>query len=114
MEKESFFRLALSALLLICTNPMTATELGDSIDTYQNQTVSSEVFVQGRDILISDNVTVTSNGHLTMFAPNGIVITSDLNVQLGGQLELNGGHQWPIVYNYDSSGNIISRQKNYY
>ena len=112
MENKQIVRLTLSALLLFCAVPMAATELGDSIDTYQNQTVSTEVFVQGRNVLTSSNVTVTPTGHLTMSAPNGIVINSNFSVQLGGRLQLNGGRQWPIVYDYDSSGNTTARRKN--
>lgn len=111
MEKRQLIRLTLSALLLLCTIPMTATEQGDSIDTYQNQTVSTEVFVQGRDVLTSSNVTVTPTGHLTMSAPRGVVITSNFEVQLGGQLNLNGGQQWMVHYFYDLSGNRITRKR---
>jgi len=112
MKEKQYIRLSLSLLLSLCFTPMGATELGDSVDTYQNQIVSTEVFVQGRNVLTSNNVTVTSTGNLTMSAPEQILITGDFEVQLGGQLSLNGGRQWPIVYNYDSSGNITARNKN--
>lgn len=87
-----------------------AAEQGDSIDTYQNQTVSTEVFVQGRDTLTSNNVTVTPTGHLTMTSPDGISITGDFEVKLGGQLNLNGGRQYLIRYTYDDAGNRINRK----
>lgn len=111
MKRIQYIRLALLALLLHYVNPMKATELGDSVNTYQNQIVSMNVFVQGRGVLTSNNVTVTPTGNLVMTAPERIDITGPFEVQLGGQLTINGGHQWPIVYNYDSSGNIIARQK---
>ena len=50
---------------------MTAAEMGDSIDVYENQTVTTTVFVQGRDTIGVRNVTVTSTGHLKMNAPWG-------------------------------------------
>ena len=86
MQITQYIRLSLSLLLFLCVTPMGATELGDSVDTYQNQIVSTEVFVQGRNVLTSNNVTVTSTGDLTMSAPEQIVITSNFEVQLGGQL----------------------------
>lgn len=110
MQITQYIRLSLSLLLFLCVTPMGATELGDSVDTYQNQIVSTEVFVQGRNVLTSNNVTVTSTGDLTMSAPEQIVITSNFEVQLGGQLYLYCEQPRPIVYNYDSSGNRISRQ----
>lgn len=111
MKRIHYIRLALLALLLQYVNPTTATELSDSIDTYQNQIVSMNAFVQGRGVLTSNNVTVTPTGNLVMTAPERIDITGPFEVLLGGQLTLNGGHQWPIVYDYDSSGNTIARQK---
>lgn len=87
-----------------------ATELGDSTDTYQSHTVSTEVFVQGRDTLTSSDVTVTPGGRLTMTAPNRIVITGSFDVQLGGMLELNGGRQYLIRYTYDAAGNRVNRK----
>lgn len=111
MKRIHYIRLALFALLLQYVNPTTATELSDSIDTYQNQIVSMNAFVQGRGVLTSNNVTVTPTGNLVMTAPERIDITGPFEVQLGGWLTINGGQQWPIVYDYDSSGNIIARQK---
>lgn len=111
MKRIQYIRLTLLALLFFCANSITATELGDSINTYQNQIVSMDVFVQGRNVLTSNNVTVTPTGNLVMTAPERIDITGPFEVQLGGQLTLNGGQEWPIVYDYDSSGNIIARYK---
>lgn len=87
-----------------------AAEQGDSIDTYQNQTVTTDVFVQGRTILTSSDATVISTGHLTMTSPDGIIITGNFEVQLGGQLNLNGGRQYLIRYTYDEAGNRINRK----
>lgn len=105
-------RIPFVSLLSFCaffSIPADAQETGDSIDTYQNQTVTTEVFVQGRDVLTSNNVTVNSTGHLIMTAPNGVKITGNFVVQLGGRLELNGGRQHHIRYTYDASGNRIAR-----
>lgn len=111
MKRIQYIRLSLSALLFLYANPMAATELSDSVDTYQNQIVSTEVFVQGRNVLTSNNVTVTPTGDLIITAPGRIEITGPFEVQLGGQLRLDGGQQCPLVYDYDSSGNIIARHK---
>ena len=84
--------------------------MGDSIDTYQNQTVSTEVFVQGHTTLNISNVTVTSSGELTANAPAGIVINSPFEVQLGGTLDLSVGHPYRIRYTYDAAGNRTNRK----
>ena len=110
MEKKH--KIIIAALVTIVTPCATAsaTELGDSIDTYQNQTVTNEIHVQGRSVLATGNVTVTSSGSLTMSSPMGIDIVGYIHVQPGGWLQMNGGRQWPVVYVHDSSGNVTARQ----
>lgn len=110
MEKKHLQRLALSVLLSVSASAAGATELGDSTDTYQNQTVSTEVFVQGRTTLNISNVTVTSTGDFTANAPNGIVINNPFEVQPGGTLELTVGHPYRIRYTYDAAGNRTKRK----
>lgn len=110
MKKRQLFRLTLSALVLLCPASLLATELGDSIDTYQNQTVSTEVFVQGRDTLTMSNVTVTPTGELKANAPDGIVINSPFTVQFGGTLDLSVGHPYRIRYTYDAAGNRTNKK----
>ena len=44
-----------------------AEEVSDSVDTFNNQTVTADsVVVQGRTLLTSQNVIVTNTGHLTL------------------------------------------------
>ena len=111
MEKKHLYRLVLSALLAVGTSAVRATELGDSIDTYQNQTVSAEVYVQGRTTLTMNSVTVTSTGELTATAPESIILNGPFEVQQGGVLEIYGRHAWPVNYEYDNSGNITARHR---
>ena len=110
MEKRHSIRLTLSALVLLCSASSRATELGDSTDTYQNQTVSTDVFVQGRTTLNISSITVTSTGDFTANAPNGIVIINPFEVQTGGTLELTVGHPYRIRYTYDAAGNRTNRK----
>lgn len=111
MEKVKLLRLVVPVLLLhIYAVTAGATELGDSIDTFQNQTVSTEVFVQGRTMLTMSSVTVTTTGELTANAPDGIVINCPFEVQLGGMLDLTVGHPYRISYTYDAAGNRIKRR----
>ena len=108
--KHYTYRLVLSAVFLFSPVILQADEPGDSIDIYQNQTVSNTVVLQGRTILTLANITVSSTGSLTASSPDGIVISGTLNVQLGGELELNGGQQFRIRYTYDASGNRTRRK----
>ena len=100
----------LSAIFLLSA-PAMAQQANDSVDTYQNHTVSTTVSVQGRDTLIVSDVTVTPTGHLKLTAPAATIVTSNLNVQLGGTLEINGGRQYLIKFTYDAAGNRIRREK---
>lgn len=112
MRVETKKRLILSALVCLYISPITAQTPIDSVDTYQHQTVSSTVSVQGRHVLTSSDVTVTSTGDLKLTAPDGVEINGPFTVQLGGILQVNGGRQWLIRYTYDNSGNRIRREKN--
>lgn len=101
--------LGFSILLLSCSLATNASEANDSVDSYQNQIVSTAITVQGRGLLHTDNITVTPSGYLKLNAPDGIMVTGPFTVELGGKLELNGGWQWPVGLMYDSTGNIIRR-----
>ena len=103
-------RTLMSGLFSFLVLSINATECNDSVDTYQNQTVSSNVVLQGRTTLTMSNVTVTPTGYLKATAPDGITVNGPFEVQLGGRLELNGGRQWPIRQIYDASGNVIKRE----
>lgn len=105
------YRKVLFALLVTCSVPATATELGDSIDTFQNQTVSTTLTLQGRNTVTMNNVTVTPTGHLTVSAPRGVIIPANFEVQLGGTLYLDGQLKNFIRFYYDASGNRIRRQQ---
>ena len=58
------------------------------MSTYTNQTVSSSVSVLGCNTLAVQNVTVASNGNLSLSAPAQMIFT----------------------YTYDASGNRTTRQ----
>lgn len=100
----------LSALLLLSSIPTLAQQANDSVDTYQNHTVSTTVSVQGRDTLIVSDVTVNSTGYLKLTAPAVTVVTGNLNVKLGGRLEINGSRQYFVRFTYDAAGNRIKRK----
>lgn len=103
----------LTALVLFFYSGLAhAVETNDSVDVYQNQTVTNQVVVQGRTVLSTNNVTVTSTGDLKMFSPDGINVTGPFIVEFGGVLELNGGLQYAIRYSYDATGNRTKRQRN--
>lgn len=90
-----------------------AEENRDSVDTFNNQTVETEVTVQGRTVLTSQSVTVTNTGQLTLNGPQGVLIPQDFKVNSGGSLMLNGGLQYAVTFTYDASGNRIRREKKY-
>lgn len=110
MKQSIKLGIVLLHLLFLNTSISRAAET-DSVDVYQNHTVTGFVCVQGRNEITVQNVTVTNTGHLKISAPAGIVVTAPFTVNLGGILELNGGMQNAIRYTYDASGNRIKREK---
>lgn len=100
----------LSGIFLLSA-PVMAQQANDSVDTYQNHTVSTTVSVQGRNTLTVSDITVTTTGNLKLKAPLQTEITGNLTVELGGVLEINGDFQWHILYSYDASGNVTKRRK---
>lgn len=112
-EKLHTHRLVLTMIGLFLAFGCRAEEVADSVDTFNDQTVTTEITVQGRTVLSSQGVTVTNNGQLTLNGPQGILVPHDLLVQTGGTLLMNGGLQYAISFTYDASGNRIRREKKY-
>lgn len=80
------------------------------VSIYENQTVSSKVSVLGCDTLTVRNVTVSSKGDLTLFAPNAVLINGPFETQLGGVLNITKKVSLVIEFTYDGSGNRTSRR----
>ena len=58
------------------------------MSTYSNQTVSSSVSVLGCNTLAVQNVTVASNGNLSLSTPAQITINGPFEVKSGGVLNM--------------------------
>ena len=80
------------------------------MSTYTNQTVSSSVSVLGCNTLAVQNVTVASNGNLSLSAPAQITINGPFEVKSGGILNIRQSQQMIFTYTYDASGNRPTRQ----
>ena len=80
------------------------------MSTYTNQTVSSCVSVLGCNTLAVQNVTVASNGNLSLSAPAQITINGPFEVKSGGILNIRQSQQMIFTYTYDASGNRTTRQ----
>mgnify|MGYP007000024754 FL=1 len=80
------------------------------MSTYTNQTVSSSVSVLGCNTLAVQNVTVASNGNLSLSAPAQITINGPFEVKSGGILNIRQSQQMGFTYTYDASGNRTTRQ----
>lgn len=112
-KKRYSRRLVLTMIGLFLAFGSKAEEVSDSVDTFNNQTVTAEIAVQGRTVLSSQGVTVTNTGQLTLNGPQGVLIPCDFVVETGGTLMINGGLQYSISFTYDASGNRIRRKKTY-
>ena len=80
------------------------------MSTYTNQTVSSSVSVLGCNTLAVQNVTVASNGNLSLSAPAQITINGPFEVKSSGILNIRQSQQMIFTYTYDASGNRTTRQ----
>lgn len=109
MNRLALLRLAIPAFFTLLPKTTQAAEVNDSVDTYNNHTVSTTVSVQGRTVLNTTNVAVTPQGKLTMSAPQGVSVTGPFSVLQGGTLQLNGGRQYTIKFHYDNTGNQVRR-----
>ena len=72
--------------------------------------VSSSVSVLGCNTLAVQNVTVASNGNLSLSAPAQITINWPFEVKSGGILNIRQSQQMIFTYTYDASGNRTTRQ----
>lgn len=78
---------------------------GSCVNTFENRTVSSKLSIQGCNTLTVQNVTVTSNGDLTLSAPGAVLINGLFETQLGGVLNITKKESVIIEFDYDSTGN---------
>ena len=108
-ERIVFF----TCIVLTCLfSPLSSQEVDtrSCVSTYTNQTVSSSVSVLGCNTLAVQNVTVASNGNLSLSAPAQITINGPFEVKSGGILNIRQSQQMIFTYTYDASGNRTTRQ----
>ena len=108
-ERIVFF----TCIVLTCFfSPLSSQEVDtrSCVSTYTNQTVSSSVSVLGCNTLAVQNVTVASNGNLSLSAPAQITINGPFEVKSGGILNIRQSQQMKFTYTYDASGNRTTRQ----
>ena len=108
-ERSVFF----TCIVLTCLfSPLSSQEVDtrSCVSTYTNQTVSSSVSVLGCNTLAVQNVTVASNGNLSLSAPAQITINGPFEVKSGGILNIRQSQQMIFTYTYDASGNRTTRQ----
>lgn len=111
MNKNLLYRYVLGAFLIVSASPVKAVLPTDSVDTYSNHTITDSVYVQGRSTLTISDVNVSSGGHLVASSPDGIIVTDDLLVGLGGKLSLYESRVKCVILSYDTSGNITKRKE---
>lgn len=99
-------------VLTFLFSPLSSQEVDtrSCVSTYTNQTVSSSVSVLGCNTLAVQNVTVASNGNLSLSAPAQITINGPFEVKSGGILNIRQSQQMIFTYTYDASGNRTTRQ----
>ncbi len=108
-ERIVFF----TCIVLTCLfSPLSSQEVGtrSGVCSYSNPTGSSSVSVLGCNTLAVQNVTVASNGNLSLSAPAQITINGPFEVKSGGILNIRQSQQMIFTYTYDASGNRTTRQ----
>lgn len=86
-----------------------AVQASTCVNTFTNQTVSSQMSVVGCSALSVQNVTVTNKGDLYLYVPNGVTINNSFTVQTGGVFNIGteSPKQTVFTFDYDASGNRI-------
>lgn len=84
--------------------------VGSCVNTFENQTVSSKVSVQGCNTLVVQNVTISNTGNLTLSAPDAVLINGSFEVQLGGVLNIRKKEASIVEFIYNAAGNRILRR----
>lgn len=84
--------------------------VGSCVNTFENQTVSSKVSVQGCNTLVVQNVTISNTGNLTLSAPDAVLINGSFEVQLGGVLNIKKKEASIVEFIYNAAGNRILRR----
>ena len=82
----------------------------DTLTVFSNQTVSSQMDVYSTSTLRIDSTTVTDRGNLRAMAEDSIIVPWEMEVVLGGELQLSGSSQYAISYTYDAAGYRSSRK----
>lgn len=94
------------AFLVVATNATTPTDT-----LYSNHSVSERVRLIVDGSINAQSDTVTSTGHLTLIAQQGVSLLNNIDVQLGGTLVIMTGTIPCVRYTYDASGNRVRREK---
>ena len=106
-ERIVFF----TCIVLTCLfSPLSSQEVDtrSCVSTYTNQTVSSSVSVLGCNTLAVQNVTVASNGNLSLSAPAQITINGPFEVKSGGILNIRQSQQMIFTYTYDAKTTVLT------
>lgn len=82
----------------------------DTLNSVSGKTVTAPVKVYGSRSVQVDSTTVTKSGNLRVSAEEAILVISGTEVELGGELQLNGALQYLVRFTYDASGNRIRRE----
>lgn len=82
----------------------------DTLNSLSGKTVSMPVRVYGNRSVQMDSTTITKSGDLRVSAEEAILVISGTEVELGGELQLNGALQYLVRFTYDASGNRIRRE----
>lgn len=76
----------------------------DTLSLYSGHVVSSKTNIYASSTLQIDSTKVAHDGDLRATSETSIVIPSDMEVELGGELQLNGSGQYYISYTYNGMG----------
>lgn len=76
----------------------------DTLSLYSGHVVSSEKNLYAPSSLQIDSTKIAQGGDLRATSETSIVIPSDMEVELGGELQLNGPGQYYISFTYNNMG----------
>lgn len=105
-QRKIILTALLLAFLIVATYATTPTDT-----LYNNHSVSERVRLIVDGSINAQSDTVTSTGHLTLVAQQGVSLLNNIDVQLGGTLVIMTGTIPCVRYTYDACGNRVRREK---
>ena len=78
---------------------------------YSGQTVRTTVTIYNTDSIFIGRTAVKDSGNLRVTGGGAVIVPSEMEVEIGGEMQINSASQNTVIFSYDSVGNRYRRLK---